>query len=69
MLYGLFHVIYKDFVSSSGGAGVDPKMPPVTDGDGGLSKLVDDHIKDNAIMVSNRFFFNIEVKVPYLSAY
>ena len=53
------------FVSSSGGAGIDPKMPPVTDGDGGLSKLVDDHIKDNAIMVSILFFFNIELKVPY----
>jgi len=31
-------------------------MPPVTDGDGGLSKLVADHIKDNAIMVFSKSY-------------
>ena len=41
------------------------RMAPVTDGSAqGLAKLVDDHIKDNAIMVSNSVFFMKYSYVP-----
>ena len=38
------------------GGGPPVRMAPVTDGSAqGLAKLVDDHIKDNAIMVRNSY--------------